>query len=592
MRLTAVFGASALAFAGLALVAPTAQAVHELNLIELDGNAVTDNPAYDDWDSVCKKITIDNDPVTDPVNAPEGLIPDECGSAGPLLTSNTANAWAADGAHNATIFTGGGSKDPLTVAGWKWKDQLGGLPDKDNLEHAFAARYSILNNVSDPVCGTNDTATNCDVLFFGSDRFDNSGDAQQGFWFFRQKIGLDSATGTFTGRHSDGDLLILSDFSNGGSVSTINIYKWVGADATGGLQFVTGGDASKCGATVNDTFCGIVNPAEDPLTKAPWSFTDKSGNHNYLNGEFFEAGVNLSHPDINLGNECFSSIVAETRSSTSTTATLKDFVLAQFAQCSATLSTTPSADTGTNSVLPGVPVTDTAIVQGSGSSNPPTPTGDVTFYLCGPLATGLCTAGTQVGDPVALTSSAPPPGEASATSAQVNTPGSPLAPGRYCFRATWPGDSNYIGALSHNGTGDSECFVVKQIPTLIATTQRAYPNDSATITSSQSGDSITSGTVTFRLYDTLANCQAHGVTADQGGLLYTKAVTLSSTNTASTDNSTVAVNTNTTVYWWVTYTPAAGDTAHEGRQSDCLENTQFVFTNNTGPGTLFPPATP
>jgi hypothetical protein len=193
---------------------------------------------------------------------------------------------------------------------------------------------------------------------------------------------------------------------------------------------------------------------------------------------------------------------------------------------------------------------------------------------------------------VALTGSAPPPGEASATSAQVNTPASPLAPGRYCFRATWPGDSNYVGALSHNGTGDSECFVVKQIPTLIATAQRAYPNDQATITSSQAGDSITSGTVTFRLYDTLANCQAHGVTVNQGGLLYAQPVTLSNTNTASTNNTTVAVNSNTTVYWWVTYTPAAGDTAHEGRQSNCAENTQFAFANDTGPGTLFPPAIP
>ena len=28
----------------------------------------------------------------------------------------------------------------------------------------------------------------CEVLFFGSDRYDNSGDAQQGFWFFQNKI--------------------------------------------------------------------------------------------------------------------------------------------------------------------------------------------------------------------------------------------------------------------------------------------------------------------------------------------------------------------------------------------------------------------
>ena len=45
--------------------------------------------------------------------------------------------------------------------------------------------------------------------------------------------------------------------------------------------------------------------------------------------EFFEGGVNLS--ELGLGNECFSSVASETRSSTSTTAVLKDFVLGQLA---------------------------------------------------------------------------------------------------------------------------------------------------------------------------------------------------------------------------------------------------------------------
>ena len=44
-----------------------------------------------------------------------------------------------------------------------------------------------------------------DVLFFGSDRLDNSGDAQQGFWFFQNPIALGSNSvggGTgFTGVH-------------------------------------------------------------------------------------------------------------------------------------------------------------------------------------------------------------------------------------------------------------------------------------------------------------------------------------------------------------------------------------------------------
>ena len=52
-------------------------------------------------------------------------------------------SWTDDGALNATIFTGGGSKDPEDITDWAWKSDTGGLPDKDNLLHSFAARYSL-----------------------------------------------------------------------------------------------------------------------------------------------------------------------------------------------------------------------------------------------------------------------------------------------------------------------------------------------------------------------------------------------------------------------------------------------------------------
>ena len=124
-KVTGMVAAAALALSGAVFFAPAAQAVHELNLIELEGNAVTDNAAYDDWDSVCKAVTITNDTG--------GTIPDQCVGADPLLASNTAVAFANDGSQNATIFTGGGSKDPNSLTQWAWKDQAGGLPDKDNL---------------------------------------------------------------------------------------------------------------------------------------------------------------------------------------------------------------------------------------------------------------------------------------------------------------------------------------------------------------------------------------------------------------------------------------------------------------------------
>jgi hypothetical protein len=544
----------------MAAVAPSAMAVHDLGLIELEGDAVTQ--ITDDWDEVCKAVTITNDTTSS--------IPDQCATAGSLLASNTAVAFANDGSQNATIFTGGGSKDPNSLTQWAWKDQAGGLPDKDNLQDAFAARYSIPESALCPAAGT---ATNCEVLYFGSDRFDNSGDAQQGFWFFQNQITLDPATGKFVGVHKDGDLLILSDFSNGGQVSTINIYRWTGTDATGSLTFLTGGASSKCGGSSPDAFCGIVNPANG--TTSPWSFTDKSGNHTFLNGEFYEGGVNLSDPSINLGGECFSSFAAETRSSTSTTATLKDFVLGQFALCSATLTTTPSAGTTVGTaVLPGTAVTDLAVVQGQGTSSPPTPTGNVSFFLCGPTAadsTALCTTGGTAAGVKPLAPSAPPPGEASATSDAVNTAAAPLAPGRYCFRAEWPGDTNYPTPLSHAGTAaGSECFFVADT-TSATSAQDWLPNDSATITSA--GGTALNGSLSFTLYSD-DNC---GVTS---GSVLKAAETFTLTNAASpatrsTTNSTVKVSTSSTVSWLVDFTssnPLVGNSSH-------CEKTTLTITN-------------
>ena len=58
-RTTGIVAATALAFAGMAAVAPSAMAVHDLGLIELEGDAVTQ--ITDDWDEVCKAVTSQRD---------------------------------------------------------------------------------------------------------------------------------------------------------------------------------------------------------------------------------------------------------------------------------------------------------------------------------------------------------------------------------------------------------------------------------------------------------------------------------------------------------------------------------------------------
>src|SRR5215467_8929131 len=147
---------------------PGALAVHDTGAFELDGNAVNGAAAGDDWDNVCHQVT-----GTD------------C-STSANTNGATAVDWVAEPNPNASIFTGGGSKDPQDINQWAWKDGAGGLPDKDNLLHSFAARYSLPPSATCPA----GTASTCELLFFGSDRLDNSGDAQQGFWFFQNSVAL------------------------------------------------------------------------------------------------------------------------------------------------------------------------------------------------------------------------------------------------------------------------------------------------------------------------------------------------------------------------------------------------------------------
>jgi hypothetical protein len=425
-------------------------AVHDTGFFELDGNA-TNDPAVagDDWDNVCHQVTIGA----------------ECASAS-NTSGATAVSWVSEPNRATSIFTGGGSKDPQDISNWAWKD-AGGLPDKDNLRHSFAARYSGPPSADCPA----GTALTCEVLYFGSDRFDNSGDAQQGFWFFQNKITLGSTPSgggfNFNGVHKNGDLLIISDFSNGGTVSTISIYKWNSA-VSGNLQLLASSDAANCGtAAPHDQFCGLVNANTITL---PWAFTDKSGtpNNQALNGEFYEGGVNLS--TLGLGSECFASVASETRSSTSTTATLKDFVLGNFGECGSKTETTPKDSGGNDIPADGLTIPTTAsgnslqvkdsatvTVTGSGSVKA---SGSVSFFLCGPTPLSdasytLCTTGGASIGTVNLSGNNNPDTVSSALATLTSA-------GRYCWRAVYSGDE----AKGIPGSSDSrvsECFKVNPV---------------------------------------------------------------------------------------------------------------------------------
>jgi hypothetical protein len=447
-----------------------ANAPQSAGVFQLDGNAFQSDtvaglngPGSEDWNNIC------------PSTLTGGAAP---GCSGPSSIA-TAQAFTQDGGgiDGKTIFTGGTTKDINDTTQWSWTN--GSVPDKDNLGDAFAAKYNGI--------GT-DTHQ---YLYFGADRFANNGDSQIGFWFFRKNV-APLANGSFgPGAHTawtfdaggnvvnKGDILILSDFTQGGGTPTIRVFFWT----ANGLLLRAGGTASPatCTPALALDFCALVNNAAKP---SPWPFAPKSSAANtFQPGELYEGGIDST--SLGIAGECFSTFLAETRSSQSTSAVLKDFVEGNFQQCNASIKTNASAGvTDQTSVSPGTSVHDLATVTGTGVTPAPDPTSppNVHFFFCGPTAvdsTATCdSSGTGIGEPtgVALVGGTPNDGVATAQSGDINTAASPLAPGRYCFRAEWGGDANYPGAIKDAGAGtQDECFIVRTIPTTTVTT----PSDSS-----------------------------------------------------------------------------------------------------------------
>lgn len=266
-------------------------------------------------------------------------------SATSFVGPNTSPAEAIN-SNADSIFTAGGSKDTLGISSgaWKWKN---GKPQaKDDIEHAFAGAYTlpgVVNGAPAACGGTNQPG--CDTaIYFGMTRFDNSGAATAGFWFFQDgNIGLAGGTlnankdpicsvGSgcpFSGHHSDGDLLIVSDFSQGGPIATIQAFEWrcsgtgAACDSSGSLVAVTGQLTNLTCNPVsgNSNFCSIANGSAG--LSVPFGFLNKSGQTTLDHGELLEGGINLNVIFPN-GLPCFSTFMAETRSSNSPTATLSD----------------------------------------------------------------------------------------------------------------------------------------------------------------------------------------------------------------------------------------------------------------------------
>lgn len=546
---------AAVAAALLLSAVSSAFAVHDLGLFELDGdtthgNAITPLVNANDWDQVFAAN----------------------GSDGAMKSLFVTDQY---GAGDEIDFASGADKDNNDVSAWDWTTSP--TLSKDDISHAGAAIY---------------TSGSDTIAYFFLDRISaGTGDADVGFWFFKGFHNLvpnasDPTKGTFSGSHEVGDVLVVSEFTNGGGVSTVNVFTWVGGKngnddtaavplpgaGNGPLQLkFQGVDCRVTGAT--DTACATVNEGAQTFSP-PWAYTNTDGNSTYQLGAFFEGGVNLTALGLDIG--CGGTFLADTRASQSTDARLHDFAMGELSLCSANISTTlHNASHGTiaegGSVALGSDVHDLATVsKATGPASAPQPTGSVSFRAYDTVA--ACTADTGFSGGTAkgtvTLAGGPPP------VAHPSTSTGALAPGTYAFKAEYLGDSNYAAK-----TSTCETFTVLQGSSTTTTTLHnadhtvlaeggsvalgSVIHDLATVTVSPAFAAPT-GSVSFRFYTSAASC-----TADTGftGGTAKGTIALDGSNPGAAHPSTDSGALGPGTYAFKASWP--GDSNYTGDVSDC-----------------------
>jgi hypothetical protein len=173
----------------------------------------------------------------------------------------------------------------------------------------------------------------------------------------------------------------------------------------------------------------------------------------------------------------------------------------------------------------------------TGSVTSLNPAGTVTFRLCGPFTSQPTTTGCSSSDSTnvaagtgTLSNPNPATGISTATSSPaVNTGTGSLTPGWYCFEATWPGDTNYIGSKDAT-SATNECFHVAKINTQTVTqtndgsgtnkstiTLGGSISDTATVTGTSVGGDPT-GNVEFFICTQATSCSTGGTSLGTVGL--------------------------------------------------------------------------
>ena len=331
------------AVAAVALFIPASGlAVHDL-AFQLDGDVTAVPPptpigGHDQ--------TVDWDSLFDSTGATKTLPPDFTGAS--FVRDFKTNPNGSFNTSDDTTFATG-SKDTLPIAtGWQCTVS-NNVNNKDDLMNVYGALYK-------------DPSTSDEIAYFALERNTNTGSGDVAFWFLQDNADCVSngTTADWTGDHKDGDILVVSAFTNGGVVSTIDAYRWNGgAGGSLGTTPIAHGVGCRNPATpLGDLTCAVVNAPTNGINgtiTTPWltANADDGVGHSLRTSEFFEGGLNLS--DLGLADKCFNTFVSNTRTSPSLEATLFDYARGQLGNCESTTETTPVQSDGTTPIPPRPP---------------------------------------------------------------------------------------------------------------------------------------------------------------------------------------------------------------------------------------------
>lgn len=241
---------------------------------------------------------------------------------------------------------------PLNLWGCSLKQNVN---DKNDLLQGFVSFYQVPATDTDVTLG--------DILVFaGGVRDSNEGNENLGVWFYKDpNVNCTSTsqggTGEFTGVHTDGDLLLVSEFENGGLNAVLKAFEWddptPATPEDGDESLVQKFSSSECadasgspgnthpanapGSNVK-TLCGMVNntsifPAWVPSTKGAGGGGPKPAVGELQQNLWGEIAANLTQTTGLGANTCFSKVLIETRTSSALDSNLFDYMLASVSVC-------------------------------------------------------------------------------------------------------------------------------------------------------------------------------------------------------------------------------------------------------------------